>query len=126
MFGKKLAGSVYNLKIPLILSKNEKHKFLPLFKDITAGLLEVSCHVSVHGSGFSPHAPHAHNEEEILILLSGSVNLIHPNGNDSVRIENINLQEGQFVYYPAYFLLSKRQFFLKNLNIFHLLKLNII
>ncbi len=103
MLEKKLTSSVYNLKIPITLSKNEKCKFFPIFRGMTAGLLEISCHLSAHVKGNSPHDPHTHNEEEILFLLSGSVKLIHPDINDLIKNKKMDLKEGHFVYYPAHF-----------------------
>jgi uncharacterized RmlC-like cupin family protein len=70
---------------------------------MTGGLLKIYCHASATAKNHSPHKPHAHKEEEILFLLSGSVNLIHPDSNDLIKNRNINLKAGQFVYYPAYF-----------------------
>lgn len=99
----KITSNIYDLKIPLSLSKDEKFKFFPIFSGITDGLLEFSCHLSTHAKGHSPHDPHTHNEEEILFLLSGSINLIHPDSNDLIKNENMDLKEGQFVYYPAHF-----------------------
>ena len=103
MLGKKLTSSVYSFKIPLSLKKNEKFKASSIFKCITGSLLEISCHVSATVKGHSPHDPHTHKEEEILFLLSGSVNLIYPDSNDLLENGKTDLEEGQFVYYPANF-----------------------
>jgi mannose-6-phosphate isomerase-like protein (cupin superfamily) len=103
MSENKLTSIVCNLKIPLTLSKDQKRKSFPIFKGIGAGSLEITCHVVVLAKGDNPHDPHNHDEEEILFLLSGSANLIHPDSNDSVKNGNMDLKEGQFVYYPAHF-----------------------
>ena len=103
MLEKKLASRVCNLKIPITLSKNKKRKSFRIFRGITSGQLEISCHTSAHLKGNSPHDPHTHSEEEILFLLSGSVKLIHPDINDLIKNEKMDLKEGQFVYYPAHF-----------------------
>jgi hypothetical protein len=50
-----------------------------------------------------PHPPHAHREEEILILLSGEVDIILPEGKGSEEHQRRHLKPGQFVYYPALF-----------------------
>ncbi|MBA7510229.1 hypothetical protein ES705_02205 [subsurface metagenome] len=103
MLENKLTSSVCNLKIPLTLSKNEKWKSFPIFEGMTAGLLEISCHVLALAKDHSQHDKHNHDEEEILFLLSGSANLIHPDSNDLGKNGNMDLKEGQFVYYPAHF-----------------------
>ncbi len=103
MLENKLTSSVYNLKIPLTLSKNEKLKSFPLFEGLTAGLMEISCHVLVLAKDHGQHGQHNHDEEEILFLLSGSANLIHPESNNLVKNGNMDLKEDQFVYYPAHF-----------------------
>jgi len=103
MLENKLGNSVYNLKIPLALSENEGCKVYPIFKGMTAGLQEISCHVLTLSKGQSLYSPNNHSEEKILLILSGSVNLTHSGGNDSIKKENIVLKEGQFVYYPAHF-----------------------
>jgi len=51
MLEKKLTSRVCSLKMPLTLSKNEKLKLFPIFKGITGGLLEISCHISTHAKG---------------------------------------------------------------------------
>lgn len=94
-----LNNRVYHLELPLNLINNEQYKLVPVFKGITKGLLEIECHISATAKNYSPHGPHTHDEEEILFLLSGNVNLIHP-GNKNQKVV---LKEGQFVYYPAYF-----------------------
>ena len=99
----KLASNVYNLKTPLSLSKNEVFKAFTIFRGITGGLLEISCHISALAKDHIPHDLHDHDEEEIVLLLSGSANLIHQSSNDLVENGNIDLKEGQFVYYPAHF-----------------------
>jgi quercetin dioxygenase-like cupin family protein len=48
-------------------------------------------------SGHSPHPPHTHTEEEILLLLSGEVELELAEG------ETARLQPEEFVYYPVGF-----------------------
>jgi quercetin dioxygenase-like cupin family protein len=54
--------------------------------------------VSVLKGGYSPHPPHAHDEEEILLLLSGAADLTLPAVGRPV-----GLTPGQLVYYPAFF-----------------------
>ena len=64
MVENKLTSNVYNLKIPLTLLKNEKLKSFPIFKGMTAGLLEISCHVLVLTKDYGQHDLHNHDEED--------------------------------------------------------------
>ena len=70
---------------------------VPAFNGLTAGLAPISCHASVLQSGHSPHPPHTHLEEEILLLLSGEVEIELAEGATE------RLQPEEFVYYPVGF-----------------------
>jgi mannose-6-phosphate isomerase-like protein (cupin superfamily) len=74
----------------------------PLFSGATQSLSFMGCHISVLSPGHSPHPAHAHVEEEVLIVLAGTAEiLIAESPNDPYpRLET--LQPGQFSYYPAW------------------------
>src|SRR5208282_1271083 len=72
-----------------------------IFRGSTKGLSDLSCHVSVLNRDRCPHLPHAHKEEELLLLLCGEVDLIFPHAAYGNRRQN--LKAGQFVYYPSGF-----------------------
>ena len=59
--------------LPLPLSRNTETGWQPhfLFNGFTETLGHLTCHVSVLEPGVSPHPPHAHLEEEILVVLDG-------------------------------------------------------
>ena len=57
-----LTSKIYPLQIPLTLSDDENWKPFPIFKGITGGLREISCHASVLAKKNSPHALHAHED----------------------------------------------------------------
>ncbi|MHB1347688.1 MAG: cupin domain-containing protein [Candidatus Humimicrobiaceae bacterium] len=101
--GLLLSKQVYPLGFPFLISKDEKFKSYPIFKGITAGLKEISSHSSVLTSGNSEHLPHSHKEEEFVILLSGSLDLIVPDGSSADIIKSVLIEKGQFIYYPSYF-----------------------
>jgi quercetin dioxygenase-like cupin family protein len=98
-----LTSQVYPLPIPLPAAEEDGWKPYFLFSGITAGMRNLSCHVSVLNTNHCPHLPHTHEEEEILLLLSGEVDLILPDGREPNVNQRINLRPGEFVYYPAYF-----------------------
>jgi quercetin dioxygenase-like cupin family protein len=98
-----LKSAIFPLQIPLPLDVRKGWTPHPFFRGWTRGLPYLSCHASSLSTGNCPHAPHAHREEELLLLLSGEVDLILPGldreGQDSRR----RLRRGEFVYYPSYF-----------------------
>jgi mannose-6-phosphate isomerase-like protein (cupin superfamily) len=73
-----------------------------LFQGPTPLLTEMESHVSVLSPGHSPHSPHCHVQEEILIVLSGEAEILIAEGPDpgGARVECLG--PGSFVYYPAY------------------------
>ena len=80
----------------------EKWRPYPLFSGQTHTHDDMACHYSLLSPGHSPHPPHAHVEEEILIVLKGEADILIANGPrpDGARVER--LRPGSFVYYPAY------------------------
>ena len=102
---KSKSGLALNNRIyPNILQlrlEDEKFRSFNIFKGITKNLLDMSCHTSVLSPGHSPHAPHIHKEEELLILLSGSLDIILPDISSPVKNQCIHLKKGQLVYYPS-------------------------
>jgi uncharacterized cupin superfamily protein len=100
--GRVLTSRVYPIRLPLLL-KDEELRSFHIFKGITKNLLDISCHASALLSGQSPHAPHAHKEEELLLLLSGNIDIILPDRISPEQNQCIHLKRGQFVYYPYRF-----------------------
>jgi quercetin dioxygenase-like cupin family protein len=80
----------------------EKWRPYPLFSGRTLTHDDMACHYSLLSPGHSPHPPHTHVEEEILIVLTGEADILIADGPqpDGARVER--LRPGSFVYYPAY------------------------
>jgi mannose-6-phosphate isomerase-like protein (cupin superfamily) len=74
----------------------------PAFRGPTQTCADMSCHASVLAGGHSPHPPHAHVEEELLIPLQGEVELVIPSGPVDTQPRVERLRPGSFVYYPAW------------------------
>jgi mannose-6-phosphate isomerase-like protein (cupin superfamily) len=74
----------------------------PAFRGPTRTFADMGCHASVLAAGHSPHPPHAHIEEELLIPLRGEAEITIAASPDdpSPRVER--LRPGSFVYYPAW------------------------
>jgi quercetin dioxygenase-like cupin family protein len=98
-----IKSGCYSFKLPLDLEAGEKWKPYPIFSGATATLNDLSCHVSILGHGFSPHPPHSHDEEEVLIVLRGEIDIILKGSHPQEQPCRERLQKNQFVYYPAHF-----------------------
>jgi quercetin dioxygenase-like cupin family protein len=59
------------------------------------------CHVSVLSPGRSPHPPHAHADEELLIVLQGVAEIIMADDPNASNARSLRLKPGTFSYYPA-------------------------
>lgn len=58
----------------------------------------LTCHASVLSPGNTPHEPHAHAEEEILVMLDGEAELVLVDEGGTRRTETV--RRGAFAYYP--------------------------
>lgn len=98
-----IGSNVYSLNIPLKFSGEQEWKHFSIFRGLTHGLSSLTCHASALSFNHSPHIPHSHKEEELLLILSGSVDLLIPDIDSNNEIKNIRLEKGQCVYYPSFF-----------------------
>lgn len=74
-----------------------------LFAGRLAHVDALRCHVSGLRPGCSPHPPHRHAEEEILLMLAGEADLILPEWPAADGGVRHRLSRGQFAYYPGGF-----------------------
>jgi mannose-6-phosphate isomerase-like protein (cupin superfamily) len=99
----RLRGRICPLQIPLPFGVDESWKPHFLFAGSTAAIRCLTCHVSVLAQHRSPHPPHAHDEEELLLVLDGAVDVVLPNELLAKAEQQQRLRPGQLVYYPAHF-----------------------
>jgi quercetin dioxygenase-like cupin family protein len=87
------------LRLPL--SSNEQTGWMryPIRQGTTPCMANLSCHASVLSPGKTPHKPHSHPEEELLIVLGGEAQLVIV--NDDGNAERQLVRPGNFVYYPS-------------------------
>jgi quercetin dioxygenase-like cupin family protein len=97
----RLGNRVYPLRAPLALDGGERFASVPIFKGATPNVAELSCHASVLAPGHSPHDPHTHRHEEVLLLLDGEVDVLLPDADADEQ--RTRLVAGQWAYYPAGF-----------------------
>jgi quercetin dioxygenase-like cupin family protein len=98
---RPLVSQIQKLGIPLKSDFEKGFKSIDLFGGFTANLGYLRCHASVLNKGFTPHPPHRHSDEEILVVLRGEVNAIIPDQHLPDKVNRHRLQVGQCVYYPA-------------------------
>ena len=60
------------------------------------------CHASVLSPGIRPHPPHSHREEEILIPLSGTTEILMSRLKPEHTEIRKKIERGDFVYYPSH------------------------
>ncbi|MDD4939181.1 MAG: cupin domain-containing protein [Candidatus Omnitrophica bacterium] len=96
-----LSSLVYHLNVPFVPDTQTGWQAYPVFRGKTKKLQKFSCHTSVLTNGSCPHPPHAHLEEEVLLMLSGEAEIILPELDPGKR--TMLLKRGEFVYYPGNF-----------------------
>jgi quercetin dioxygenase-like cupin family protein len=95
-----LRSAIYSMPLPLPANAKEPWKPCHFFRGITPNQLALSCHASALLHGHCPHPPHIHDEEELLLVLHGEVEVNIPRTGGSGRR---CLKAGEFVYYPRDF-----------------------
>jgi mannose-6-phosphate isomerase-like protein (cupin superfamily) len=96
-----LSSCIRSLDLPLAEHPDGGWLPHPLFKGSTRIVDEMTCHAAVLSAGHSPHPPHAHKFEELLIVLDGEAELLIADGPtaEGARVERVG--PGAFSYYPA-------------------------
>ena len=98
-----VASDIFPIAVPQAADPVAGWKAYPIIHGTTAGTTQFSCHTSVLMPGHCPHPPHEHQDEEILMMLSGHADLILPELGTNGEPATVPIAAGQFVYYPAYF-----------------------
>jgi quercetin dioxygenase-like cupin family protein len=96
-----ITTQVYHLALPLADDPQRRWKPYRIFNGATPIVEELSCHASVLSPGFTPHPPHSHEEEELLIALQGEADLLISNGPSSDYARTKRLIPRSFIYYSA-------------------------
>jgi Phytanoyl-CoA dioxygenase (PhyH) len=73
---KAMESQFHSLYLPLPQDADDGWLARHLFAGATPNLSRMNAHVSVLSAGHSPHPPHAHRQEEILIVLDGEAELV--------------------------------------------------
>ena len=94
-----LKSWIKSLELPLEQDENRGWKPHGMFRGATPNVPRLGCHVSVLDPGVTPHPPHEHVEEELLIILEGEADLILV--DDSGLETTHRVRPGFFSYYPS-------------------------
>lgn len=71
------------LQLPLDQDGADGYKAHGIFRGPTTNVIHLGVHASVLDPGASPHAPHQHPEEEVLVVLDGAADLVLLKEDDS-------------------------------------------
>ena len=99
--GNVIPSRGYTLTVGREVDDSRPWKPEILFRGSTAALDFLQCHRSALVPGHIPHPPHAHAEEELLIMLSGEAELILAGDASGEQDSRVHVHAGDFVYYPA-------------------------
>jgi quercetin dioxygenase-like cupin family protein len=98
-----LTTRVHSLQLPLEQDQEVGWKPHALFRGATPNVKNMGCHASVLDPGCEPHAPHRHDEEELLLVLDGEATLVVEDADRRDALSELHAQPGTFAYYPAGF-----------------------
>lgn len=88
------------LNLPLSHTADNGWSFHDLFRGMTSNVSDMECHASVLSPGKTPHPPHSHVEEEVLIVLGGEAMLMV--ADDSGVVQPRTAPAGSIIYYPKW------------------------
>jgi glycosyltransferase involved in cell wall biosynthesis/mannose-6-phosphate isomerase-like protein (cupin superfamily)/tetratricopeptide (TPR) repeat protein len=97
-----LGSGVHPLPLPLRENLEKGWRSHHVFRGCSPALDFMGCHVSILHPDRSPHPPHAHGEEEVLIVLDGEAELIISDSPEIQGARRDKIGPGSFAYYPPY------------------------
>lgn len=98
-----LSTTLKHIDLPLQEDSQTGWQPCPIGRGVTPSMEEMGFHISVLSAGIIPHAPHNHEEEELLIMLSGEADLVMVPENITGGEQRHRLRAGSLVYYPAFY-----------------------
>lgn len=98
---RRLHREISPLRLPLPTAPDKPWTPHQMFRGWTRTHDFMDVHASVLQPGHSPHPPHAHIEEEILMVIDGQAEVLigGPNLEDA---SPVSMSPGSFTYYPAW------------------------
>jgi mannose-6-phosphate isomerase-like protein (cupin superfamily) len=95
-----LPSTIRKLDTPLAQKPRGGWRPYPLFRGSTPALDFMQCHAAVLSPGYIPHPPHAHADEELLIVLDGEAELLIADRPEVGAARPVAVKTGDFAYYP--------------------------
>jgi quercetin dioxygenase-like cupin family protein len=89
------------LDLPLAWKVDRVRTHHHLFEGPTAVLRNMESHASVLKPGCSPHPPHIHPEEEILLMLEGEADVVFADDAEGTNRRVTRVSPGSLAYYPS-------------------------
>lgn len=89
------------VELPLAENAQTRWQIYRQFRGPTRTFQSMSCHISVLSAGYTPHPPHIHPEEEMLIVLDGEVEISLATHPEDPSPRKLRLRPGMFSYYPS-------------------------
>jgi len=89
-----------HLSFPLRLG-SKTHHIYRIFLGATPNLSSLDCHYTVLAQGQTPHPPHVHDDEEIIIPLVGDVDIMRAATADSSQTQDERIGFGRLVYHAS-------------------------
>lgn len=100
-YGRALYPMARRFPLGFLKDESQKWRRHHLFRGRSLIHACLQAHVSVLQPGHSPHPPHTHIDEELLIVLQGEAELILTGPNIKQESTIRKLLPGDFSYYPA-------------------------
>jgi uncharacterized cupin superfamily protein len=100
---QEIGTHVYPIGVPLSPDSGQSWKPFHILRGSTPNLQSLSIHASGLRPGETPHPPHQHREDEILLLLHGEADVTLPDLRGRGEEPVVSLRPGDFVFYPAWF-----------------------
>lgn len=98
-----MSTAITHLDLPLSEDAKTGWAAYPLARGRTLCTDDMAFHVSVLSPGVTPHMPHSHAEEELLVMLSGEADLVRVPDDILPGEQRHRLRAGSMVYYPAFY-----------------------
>ena len=89
-----------HLNYPLELG-SEKVRMYSISRGATPNLDSLDCHYTVLAEGQTPHPPHVHDDEEIIVPLVSSVDILRAAAADLTATQEERIGFGRFVYHAS-------------------------
>ena len=99
---RPISPLIRKLDLPLAEEPGKQWRPHPLFRGSTPALEFMQCHAAVLSPGHSPHPPHSHEDEELLIVLEGEAELLIADEPAYEGARTVRAKAGDFAFYPSH------------------------